>query len=141
MPFITTSLRPATCLHSLLTLSDTETNLAFEQAHSRTPLSNQQNGIDLTRFAFRPAPAVEPYLAWQGRIVPEKGLEFAIAAAQILGMKLRIAGPSLDRKYFETAVMPHLGDDIVYEGHLAHGALSELVGGARALLVLSLIHI
>lgn len=93
------------------------------------------NGIDLTRFAYRAEPAAEPYLAWQGRIVPEKGLEFAIAAAQILGMKLRIAGPSLDRTYFETAVMPHLGSDVVYEGHLPHGDLSELIGGARALLV------
>lgn len=92
------------------------------------------NGIDLDRFAFVPTASCDPYLVWQGRIVPEKGLHFAIRAAQRLGMALRIAGPSLDQAYFAAEIAPHLDGNIRYEGHLDHLALARLVGGARALL-------
>lgn len=93
------------------------------------------NGIDLDRFAFAPLANPETYLAWQGRIVPEKGLHFAIDAALQLGIPLRIAGPNLDTEYFATEIAPKLGPDIRYEGHLGHRALSAFVGGASALLV------
>jgi len=93
-----------------------------------------ENGVDLARFPFRAAPDPEPYLVWYGRIVPEKGLDFAIRAAQRLGMELRIAGPISDREWFETQIAPALGDGVVYVGHLDHGALARLIGGARAFL-------
>lgn len=92
------------------------------------------NGIDLCRFAFRPAPDPEPYLIWFGRIVPEKGLDLAIDAARSIGAELRIAGPILDAAYFDQKIAPRLGPHAVYLGHLAHPELSRAVGGARAFL-------
>jgi glycosyltransferase involved in cell wall biosynthesis len=92
------------------------------------------NGVDLSGFGFHPYPDQEPYLVWYGRIVPEKGLHFAIDAARILGMKLRFAGPLLDRAYFEEQIQPRLGNDTIYVGHLTHRDLSRLIGGARTFL-------
>ncbi len=92
------------------------------------------NGIDLDGFAFSPEPDPTPYLVWYGRIVPEKGLHFAIEAARMIGLPLHIAGPVLDQAYFEARIKPHLGRNAVHVGHLDHGALARLVGGARAFL-------
>lgn len=92
------------------------------------------NGIDLDRFSFHPTPDPNPYLVWYGRIVPEKGLHLAIAAARQVGLPLKIAGPILDDVYFRKQIAPHLGPDAVHVGHLSHGKLAELVGGARAFL-------
>lgn len=92
------------------------------------------NGIDLQRFTYRPTAAAEGYLVWYGRIVPEKGLHLAIAAARRVGLPLKIAGPVLDQLYFREQVAPHLGPAVHYVGHLSHDALAGLVGGARAFL-------
>ncbi len=92
------------------------------------------NGIDLENFAFRPKADDAGYLVWYGRIVPEKGLHFAIDAARLIGLPLRIAGPILDPEYFRTCIAPKLGPDAMHVGHLAHVELARLVGGARAFL-------
>lgn len=92
------------------------------------------NGIDLARFPFAPVPADDAYLVWYGRIVPEKGLHLAIAAAQAVGLPLRIAGPQSDPAYFNTMIAPLLGGTVSYLGHLAHGELAHLIRGARAAL-------
>ena len=92
------------------------------------------NGIDLDRFAFRAEAAKEPYLVWYGRIVPEKGLHHAIAAAGLIGARLLIAGPISNQDYFDREVGPRLNETIVYLGHLPHVELAEVVGGARAFL-------
>jgi Glycosyltransferase len=92
------------------------------------------NGIDLAHFPFRSVPECEPYLVWYGRIVPEKGLDFAIDAARRTGLPLRIAGPVSDPGYFKEKISPRLGEHAVYVGHLDHGALARLVGGAVAAL-------
>jgi len=92
------------------------------------------NGIDLDKFAFIPEAGSSPYLVWYGRIVPEKGLHLAIEAAKLIGLPLRIAGPILNKNYFETRIRPYLGRDAIHVGHLDHGALARLIGGARAFL-------
>ena len=92
------------------------------------------NGIDLAQFPYRAEPDPQPYLVWYGRIVPEKGLDLAIAAAEQAGLALRIAGPISDRRYFDEAIAPRLGADVRYVGHLDHRALARLIGGARAAL-------
>jgi glycosyltransferase involved in cell wall biosynthesis len=92
------------------------------------------NGVDLSGFRFHHSPDREPYLVWYGRIVPEKGLHFAIDAARRLGMNLRFAGPLLDHAYFEKEIRPRLGSDTLYVGHLTHRDLSGLIGGARTFL-------
>ncbi len=92
------------------------------------------NGIDLERFAFRSDPAVQPYWIWYGRIVPEKGLHHAIAAAALSGATLLIAGPISDQDYFDREVAPRLDERVRYLGHLAHSELAGIIGGARAFL-------
>jgi glycosyltransferase involved in cell wall biosynthesis len=92
------------------------------------------NGIDLERFCFHPKADTDAYLVWYGRIVPEKGLHLAIAAARQVGLPLKIAGPILDEVYFREQIAPHLGSNAVHVGHLSHRKLADLVGGARAFL-------
>lgn len=92
------------------------------------------NGIDLRRFAFSSRPASDPYLVWYGRIVPEKGLHWALDAARMVGMPIRFAGPALDRDYFDLEIAPRMGDGAVYLGHLGHEALAPVIAGARAFL-------
>ena len=92
------------------------------------------NGIDLGRFAFAPQPAPEPYLIWYGRIVPEKGLHFALDAARLVGMPIRFAGPVLNRDYFDQEIAPRMTEGAVYLGHLGHEELAQVIGGARAFL-------
>ncbi|WP_454886661.1 glycosyltransferase family 4 protein [Sphingomonas oryzagri] len=92
------------------------------------------NGIDLTQFPMSRTSATEPYLVWYGRIVPEKGLEFAIAAARRAGFPLRVAGPISEPRYFEEVIRPELGADVLHVGHLDHHELAKLVGGAKAAL-------
>lgn len=91
------------------------------------------NGIDVERF--RPGSGGGGHVAWFGRIVPEKGVSSAIAAARIAGLPLRIAGPIHDPAYFDRDVRPHLGHAVTYEGHLDARGLQEVVGTAEATLV------
>lgn len=92
------------------------------------------NGIDLTHFPYRPVASATPYLVWYGRIVPEKGLDYAIDAARLAKLPLRIAGPISNQSYFDDAIAPRLGADVEYVGHLSHRELASLVGGAIAAL-------
>ena len=90
------------------------------------------NGIDTTRWLQGPGggPAV-----WSGRLVPEKGPHLAAEAAVRAGIPLRLAGPVLDRDYFDAMVRPWLGPDVEHVGHLRTDDLVELVGGSSASLV------
>jgi len=90
------------------------------------------NGIDVDRWRQGPGggPAV-----WSGRLVPEKGAHLAVRAAALAGIPLRLAGPLLDRTWFDAEVRPWLSDDITYVGHLRTDALVTLVGAAAATLV------
>ena len=92
-----------------------------------------RNGVDLTRF--RPGAGGGGYVAWFGRLVPEKGVTSAVAAARKAGVPIRIAGPVHDPEYFDAEVRPHLGCDVSYEGHLDVDGLNELVGSADVTLV------
>jgi glycosyltransferase involved in cell wall biosynthesis len=87
------------------------------------------NGVDVDRF--RRGPGGGGHAAWFGRLVPEKGVELAIAAARTAGIPLRIAGPIHDEQYFASRVEPWLGEGVTYEGHLDSDGLNELVGTAE----------
>jgi glycosyltransferase involved in cell wall biosynthesis len=143
MPMVTTLHTPPFCwLESGIRLCRAHNNAFVAVSHAVGALWEHvmpsdaviMNGIDLDRFSFHPKPDSSAYLVWYGRIVPEKGLHLAIAAARQVGMPLKIAGPILDEVYFREQIAPHLGPDAVHVGHLSHGALAELVGGARAFL-------
>ncbi len=88
------------------------------------------NGIDLERFEFREHADPQAYAVWSGRLVREKGLHVAIAAARLLDLPLQIAGPLSDVPYFEHEIRPLLGPAVSYVGHLDQRSLSRLVGGA-----------
>jgi glycosyltransferase involved in cell wall biosynthesis len=92
------------------------------------------NGVDLQHFRYQPQAALPRYLFWHGRIVPEKGLDLAIAAARIAGASLWIAGPVIDTDFFDQAIAPFLDAKIVYLGHLTQVALVPLIAGAAACL-------
>jgi glycosyltransferase involved in cell wall biosynthesis len=77
------------------------------------------------------------YLAFIGRISPEKGIERAIAIARIFGVPLKIAAKvdRVDEKYFRQQVEPLLDDPrIEFIGEIGERAKSEFLGEAQALL-------
>ena len=92
------------------------------------------NGIDISQYEFNPKP--EDYFAWIARIDPYKGIENAIAAAEIAGVKLKLAGRLDDsrKKYFREKIKPHLGRKIEYIGELSQKELPEFYGKAKAIL-------
>jgi glycosyltransferase involved in cell wall biosynthesis len=94
------------------------------------------NGLDLDDWPFSATP--EPKTAiWYGRFTPEKGAEYAIAAARAAGYRLTLAGPVSDQHYFDTLVAPELDETITYAGHLSQAELAELVGRSAVGIVTS----
>jgi glycosyltransferase involved in cell wall biosynthesis len=89
------------------------------------------NGIDLE--FWRPGPG-GPALAWTGRIVPEKAPHLALDAARAAALPIRIAGPIVDRRYFDAEVAPRLHRGARYIGHVRHDGLHALLCDSAALL-------
>ncbi|MDI3308589.1 MAG: glycosyltransferase family 4 protein [Acetobacteraceae bacterium] len=86
---------------------------------------------------LRPSLRHSGYLAFLGRISPEKGPEAAIRIARAAGMPLRIAAKvdQADREYFETVVRPMLDQPgVEFVGEIAEAEKSDFLGGAAALL-------
>lgn len=95
------------------------------------------NGIDLSNYAFSPRSQDPPYLAFLGRLSPEKGPHLAIEIAKRSGWRLKMAGKVdvVDRDYFEREIKPHIdGKQIEYLGEANHAQKCELLGGAVATL-------
>jgi len=77
------------------------------------------------------------YLAFIGRIAPEKRVDRAIEIAKRAGLPLKIAAKvdDVDREYYETLIKPLLRDPCIeYLGEIGEGEKDEFLGGARALL-------
>lgn len=77
------------------------------------------------------------YLAFLGRICPEKRPDHAIEIAKRLGMPLRIAAKvdPVDREYFETKIAPLLDHPLVeYLGEITDAEKSDFLGDAAAVL-------
>ena len=77
------------------------------------------------------------YLAFIGRISPEKRLDRAIVIAQRLGLPLRIAAKvdQVDRAYFEATIRPLLAaPGIEFLGEISDAQKGAFLGGAAALL-------
>ena len=91
-----------------------------------------RNGIDLSRWRLGPGGGP---LVWFGRMVPEKGADFALQAARSAGLALDLAGPIVDEKFFRRRVQPLLDEQRRYVGHLTAEPLARLVGAASATLV------
>ncbi|WP_244472392.1 MULTISPECIES: glycosyltransferase [unclassified Methylobacterium] len=89
------------------------------------------NGIDLDAFAYRPKALGQPHAIWTGRLVPEKGPHLAIDAARAAGLPLVFAGPVSNIPYWTDEILPRLGPDVTYLGHLSHKELAQRVGEAH----------
>jgi glycosyltransferase involved in cell wall biosynthesis len=77
------------------------------------------------------------YLAFLGRIAPEKRVDRAIEIARAVGLPLKIAAKvdRVDEEYFHTVIEPLLEQPgIDYVGEIDDRAKSRFLGGARALL-------
>jgi glycosyltransferase involved in cell wall biosynthesis len=85
---------------------------------------------------FRCGPPTEDYVAFVGRISPEKRPDRAIAIARRAGVLLKIAAKvdSADAAYFHKSIEPLLGEGVEFVGELDEARKNELLAGARALL-------
>lgn len=110
-------------------------------AHQRRPLPMARwldtvyNGLPETLYDFQPRTG--DYLAFLGRMSPEKGPETAIEIAHRSGIPLRMAAKidALDRDYFEARVRPLLQPPFIeFLGEIDERGKNELLGGALALL-------
>jgi glycosyltransferase involved in cell wall biosynthesis len=93
------------------------------------------HGLPRDLFRFHPGPG--GYLAFLGRISPEKRVDQAIAIARAARIPLRIAAKvdRADREYFESSIRPLLHDPLVeFLGEIGDDAKDEFLGHARALL-------
>ncbi|MBD2410559.1 glycosyl transferase [Nostoc calcicola FACHB-389] len=137
-------------LHGIFT-SDNEKMFTFGKKQPYISISDAQreprlglnyvatvyNGIDVNNYEFHAQPENPPYLAFLGRISPEKGVHLAIEIAKQSGWCLKIAGKLdvVDVEYFETEIKPQIdGEQIQYLGEANHAEKNALMGGAVATL-------
>jgi glycosyltransferase involved in cell wall biosynthesis len=138
-----------TTLHGRLDLPDlvplyrefSDIPVASISNSQRTPLSwiNWQgtihHGIPLDLYKFKRSEG--NYLAFVGRISPEKRVDRAIEIAKLANMKLKIVAKvdAIDRQYMETEIRPLLDHPLVeFVGEIGEREKPELLGNAYALL-------
>jgi glycosyltransferase involved in cell wall biosynthesis len=98
-------------------------------------LGTVYNGIDVDRFQLREQPG--DYLAFLGRISPEKRPDRAIEIARDVGMRLLIAAKidQADRAYYDHAIKPLLRHPLVeFVGEIDEAQKDRFLGGAYAYL-------
>jgi glycosyltransferase involved in cell wall biosynthesis len=110
--------------------------------HQRGPLPEADwigrvhHGLPADLCEFNPHPRGD-YVAFLGRISPEKRVDRAIEIARRAGVKLVIAAKvdSADRRYFHREIEPLLSQPHVeFVGEIGEGDKCEFLGNARALL-------
>ncbi len=147
-----------TTLHGRLDLTDLKRLYArFPEAgvisisdNQREPLPDARwlgtvyNAVDVDHLPFNPRGG--EYLAYLGRISPEKGLDRAIRVAALAGMPLKVAArmPLMDTsnpviradwEYYEGAIKPLLkSGHVELIGEIGDAEKPELLGNALALL-------
>ncbi len=93
------------------------------------------HGLPENLYAFHPSPG--EYLAFLGRISPEKRVDRAIQIALRADMRLCIAAKvdPVDREYFEERILPMLDHPLVeYVGEIDEDEKNDFLGNAYALL-------
>jgi glycosyltransferase involved in cell wall biosynthesis len=93
------------------------------------------HGLPPALLPYRAEP--DDYVAFIGRISPEKRVDRAIEIAQRAGVPIRIAAKVdvVDREYFEAEIKPMLDlPGVTYLGEINEAEKADLLGGARALL-------
>ncbi|HEY1940839.1 MAG TPA: glycosyltransferase family 4 protein [Roseiarcus sp.] len=141
-PFITT-------LHGRLDLAEHQPTFATFSSVPVVSISNAQrrpvpqaNWIatvhhGLPEGVLRPQSIRPSYLAFLGRISPEKRVDRAIDIARRCGIPLKIAAKvdRADQDYFDEAIRPLLGSpNVEFIGEIGDDRKSEFLSGAFALL-------
>ncbi|MGH8605761.1 MAG: glycosyltransferase family 4 protein, partial [Gammaproteobacteria bacterium] len=143
------SILHVTTLHGRLDLPDllplyqefSDMPLVSISDHQRVPLSfaNWQatvhHGLPEDLYRFCPKPG--KYLAFLGRISPEKRVDRAIHIATKVGMELRIAAKvdKVDEAYFKDRIEPLLSHPLVrFIGEIGQEDKQDFLGNAYALL-------
>jgi glycosyltransferase involved in cell wall biosynthesis len=93
------------------------------------------HGLPRDLLRFRPGPG--RYLAFLGRISPEKRPDRAIELARRVGMPLRMAAKvdNADREYFQSRIKPLLDSaDVEFVGEIGEQDKEDFLGNALALL-------
>ncbi len=137
-----------TTLHGRLDLPDLPAVFdAYPEAHlisisdaQRKPLPHVHwcgmvhHGVPPAAYPFGYGDA--GYLAFLGRISPEKRVDTAIRVARTVRMPLKIAGKidRADARYFDTAIRPLLRGDVEFLGEIGGKKKARFLGAARALL-------
>jgi glycosyltransferase involved in cell wall biosynthesis len=93
-------------------------------------IANIYHGLD--EGEYQPSFNRGEYLLYSGRIVAEKGVELAVAAARRAGLPLKIMGKYYKDDYFTKQIEPNLGDGIEYVGFLQGEAKEAMMRGAVA---------
>lgn len=91
------------------------------------------SALDISRYDYCPTP--DNTLAWMGRISPEKGLEDAIAAAQLAQVPLKILGKLENPDYWQALQEKFPAAPIEYLGFLDTQGLQAAIRPCRALMM------
>ncbi len=142
--------RTVTTLHGRLDMPDLHAVLACWPNFALVSISDSQrrpipnaNWLATVRHGiaselYRPAAHPErSYLAFLGRISPEKRVDRAIHLARQTGMPLKIAAKvdRADTAYFDSAVRPLLADPLIeFVGEIGDAEKPQFLGNALALL-------
>ena len=141
--------KSVTTLHGRLDLKDLEQvytrwthyGLVSISDSQRKPLAGANwletvpHGVPPASFKFCERPT--GYLAFLGRISPEKRPDLAIRLACQAGIPLRIAAKvdAVDKQYFEREIEPLLEHPLIdFIGEIGDASKSDFLGNARALL-------
>jgi glycosyltransferase involved in cell wall biosynthesis len=142
--------RTVTTLHGRLDLKDLaevysrwhDYPLVSISDDQRKPLANANwaatipHGLADKVYSFTESPG-DRYLAFLGRISPEKRPDRAISIAKRLGMRLKMAAKvdAVDAAYFRDEIKPLLDDPLIeFIGEIGDGEKSAFLGNAVALL-------
>lgn len=141
--------RTLTTLHGRLDMKDVaevyahwrDYPLVSSSDHQRLPMPGANwagtvhHGMDADLYRFHPEPGA--YLAFLGRISPEKRPDRAIQIAIAAGVPLRMAAKidPADRDYYEGKIRPLMEHPLItFVGEIGDAEKSHFLGGARALL-------
>jgi glycosyltransferase involved in cell wall biosynthesis len=148
---VTRRLRPphVTTLHGRLDLADLAPLFAEYTEMPVTSISDAQrqpvlqanwqatvyHGLPLDLYRLNEQPA--GYLAFIGRVSPEKRVDWAIDIARRAGMEIRVAAKidQADRRYYEETIEPLFRlPNVTYVGEIGEDRKGEFLGNAAALL-------